>query len=204
MSDSTDVEPTDDTSDDVVVAEIVETPEIIDPHSLGIELPDSSEEAIQILLQALAESRAEASTYLDDLRRVAADSENFRKRMIRDHAVNIDRASERIAESLLPTLDSFDAALAIVPKTTNEEQMLQGIKRTHTHLIETLGKEGLEIIATVGERFDPTVHEAATAPADGDGALIVQAELRRGYLLKGKVLRAALVAVDYEKGPATE
>ena len=147
---------------------------------------------------AVSDARSEAAAYLDDLRRVAADSENFRKRMLRDHAVNIERASERVVQSLLPTLDSFDAALALEAETTVEEQMLQGVRRTHTQLIETLGREGLEIIPTVGEPFDPSVHEAATAPSDGEGVLMVTGELRRGYRLKDRVLRPALVAVGFE------
>jgi len=184
--------------DDYVLAEILEEPEFIDPHSLGIELPEAAEEAIQVLLRAVSDARSEAAAYLDDLRRVAADSENFRKRMLRDHAVNIERASERVVQSLLPTLDSFDAALALEAETTVEEQMLQGVRRTHTQLIETLGREGLEIIPTVGEPFDPSVHEAATAPSDGEGVLMVTGELRRGYRLKDRVLRPALVAVGFE------
>ncbi|MFQ5967250.1 MAG: nucleotide exchange factor GrpE [Acidimicrobiia bacterium] len=188
----------DQSADEVVVAEIVDA-EPVDPHALGLELPDDPDEAIEILLQALSEARAEASAYLDDLKRFAADSENFRKRMLRDHAANIERASEHLIQSLLPTLDTFDAALAIVPKTAVEEQMLQGFGRTHAHRLETLGKEGLEIVPTVGEPFDPTVHEAATAPSEGEGQLIVRAELRRGYRLKDRIIRAALVAVDFEE-----
>ncbi|HEY5579254.1 MAG TPA: nucleotide exchange factor GrpE [Acidimicrobiia bacterium] len=184
--------------DEYVLAEILEEPEVIDPHSLGIELPEAADEAIQVLLRAVSDARSEATAYLDDLRRVAADSENFRKRMLRDHAVNIERASERVVQGLLPTLDSFDAALALEPETTVEEQMIQGLRRTHTQLIETLGKEGLEVIPTVGEPFDPSVHEAATAPSNGEGVLVVTGELRRGYRLKDRVLRPALVAVDYE------
>ncbi len=183
--------------DEVVIAEIVEGGEPIDPHALGIELPSEPDEAQQLLLAELAEARAEATAYLDDLRRLAADSENFRKRMLRDHAANIERASERLVISLLPTLDSFDAALEIVPESPVEEQMLQGLRRTHTQLIETLSKEGLEIIPTVDEPFDPSIHEAATAPSQGEGSLVVKAELRRGYLLKDRVVRAALVAVDF-------
>lgn len=186
-----------DAAEEVVIAELVEE-EPLDPHRLGLELPQDPAEAQQILMRALREARAESSTFLNDLKRVAADSENFRKRMLRDQVVNIERASERVVQSLLPTLDSFDAALSIEPTTEAEEKMLQGLKRTHTQLLETLGQEGLEIIATVGEPFDPAVHEAATAPSKGEGSLVVQQELRRGYKLKGKVVRAALVAVDYE------
>jgi molecular chaperone GrpE len=201
MSDNTELQ--NETSDEVVMAEIVTEPEeAIDPHRLGIELPDDPDEAIQVLLRAVAAARVEADTYLDDLRRVAADSENFRKRLLRDQAENVERASERLVQSLLPTLDAFDAALVIEPETSAEEKMLQGLKRTHTQLLETLGDEGLEIIATVGEPFDPSVHEAANAPAAGEGRLIVTKELRRGYRLKDRLLRAALVEVEHENGAA--
>jgi molecular chaperone GrpE len=182
------------------IAEIVvdEEPLLIDPHTLGLELPNEPEEAIQLLLRELIAAREEAGSYLDDLQRVAADFDNFRKRMLRDQADNIERASQRVAMGLMPTLDTLEAALTTEAETPADQKLLDGVKGTLDLLLDTLAKEGLETIPTVGAEFDPELHEAVLAPEPGEGRLIVSHEMRRGYTLQGRLLRAALVAVDHE------
>lgn len=170
-------------------------PPVLSADALGIDLPDDPDEAIQMLLTAVHDARAEAGTYLDDLRRVAADFDNFRKRAVRDQQTIVDRAAERVLSAMLPVLDSFDAALAIDATTETEQQLLRGMRSTHVQLMDVLAKEGLEPIPTIGEPFDPEVHEAVMT-SGGDGRLIVAQELRRGYRLRGRVLRAALVALE--------
>jgi molecular chaperone GrpE len=170
-------------------------PPVLTADAMGLDLPDDNGEAIKMLLAELHETRSEATTYLDDLRRVAADFDNFRKRAMRDQQLIVDRAAERVLSSILPVLDSFDAALAIGANTETEEKLLGGMRGTHAQLMDVLAKEGLEPIATIGEPFDPEVHEAVMT-SGGDGPLIVAQELRRGYRLRGRVLRAALVALE--------
>lgn len=171
------------------------SPPVLSAEALGLDLPDDPDEARHVLLNAVHEARAEAGTYLDDLRRVAADFDNFRKRAVRDQQHIVDRAAERVLSNMLPVLDSFDAALAIEAMTETEEQLLRGMRSTHAQLMDVLAKEGLEPIQTIGEPFDPEVHEAVMT-SGGNGPLIVSQELRRGYTLRGRVLRAALVALE--------
>jgi molecular chaperone GrpE len=166
-----------------------------DPHSLGLELPDDPDEAVKLLLVELAEARDEATSYLDDLKRVAADFDNYRKRTTRDSATMFDRAAEKVVRSLMPVLDTFDAALNAEPKTETEKQLFSGMLNTREQLLDALKSEGLEVIPTIDEPFDPEVHEPVGAPG-GNGELVVTEELRRGYRLGGKVLRAALVSVE--------
>ena len=182
--------------DQAVVAEIVEDEPaaVPDPAVLGIELPEDSGEAQELLLRELAEARQEAGEYLETLQRVAADFDNYRKRVERDHAENIQRASQRIIEQLLPSLDNLDAALAYDPQSPAEEKILEGMAGTRAALLETLAKEGLVPIPAVGEVFDPAVHEAVAG--GGDGELQVSQELRRGYTLQGRVVRPTLVMVE--------
>ena len=168
-----------------------------DPAALGLSLPDDPAEARDALLRALDEARNEASSYLDDLRRVAADFENFRKRMTREQQLLVDRASERVVKAVLPVLDSFDAALSIEATTETEEKLLGGMRGTHAQLLDVLTKEGLEVIFAVGEPFDPELHEAVMSSGDGE-RLVVSQELRRGYRLHGRVIRATLVALEAE------
>ena len=167
------------------------------PEDLGIDLPDEPADAIGLLVAHVSDARAQAESHLDDLRRVAAEFDNYRKRSVRDQEVLHRRASERVVTSMLPVLDSFDAALSIDPTTQAEEKMLGGMRSTYDQLMGVLAKEGLEIIPTVGEPFDPEIHEAVMSTGDG-GRLIVSQELRRGYAMGDRVLRAALVALESE------
>lgn len=193
----------DDTPEEVDRPEVEALPaeqeeSVPDPHSLGIELPEDKDEAIELLLRGLAEAQDEATSYLDDLKRVAADFDNYRKRATREQASVFHRATEKVVRNLMPVLDTFDAALATEPKTDSERQLYSGMISTREQLLKALESEGLEVIPTIGEPFDPEVHEPAGAPS-GDGELIVAGELRRGYRLNGKVLRAALVTLEVKE-----
>jgi molecular chaperone GrpE len=170
----------------------------IDPESLGLDLPEDPGEAMTVVLEALAQARMDADRYLDDLRRVAADFENYRKRTQREMAAMVERASERVVRQLLPVLDSFEGAVAMEAKSEIEEKLLVGVRNTYDLLLDLLAKEGLEPIEAWDQSFDPHVHEAVLTAGDGEGTLRVTQELRRGYKLRGKVLRPALVAVAPE------
>ena len=173
-----------------------------DAPPLGLDLPDDREEAVGVLLDALATSRGAADAYLEDLQRVAAEFENYRKRASREREETVARAAQRVVQALLPVLDSFDQAFAHQAQTPGEEQILAGVRGTYFQLMDVLSKEGLEVIPTMGEAFDPQVHEAVAG--GGDGELMVSRELRSGYTLKGRVLRPAMVVVasrDETEGP---
>jgi molecular chaperone GrpE len=175
--------------------EIVEALGGTDAAALGIELPEDRGQAIAVLLSHVEEARGEATSYLDDLKRVAADFDNYRKRTTREQAMVLDRAAERVVRELLPVLDSFDAALATEPATDGERQLLSGMINTREQLLRALQQEGLEVVASIGEPFDPEIHEPVGAP-DGTGDLVVTQELRRGYRLKDRVLRPAMVMLE--------
>lgn len=149
------------------------------------------------LLGQLAEERQAAQTVFSDLQRVAAEFDNYRKRVQRDQVDIVERASERVVLEMLAVVDSFEAAFTHEAQTPTEEKLLAGMWSTYELLISVLAKEGLEPIAAIGEPFDPTVHEAAQAPPDAGAHLVVSEELRRGYTLRGRLIRPALVAVDH-------
>jgi len=165
---------------------------------LGIDIPEDYEEAKAVLLLAVAGARQEAGDYLETLQRVAAEYENYRKRVERDESDTIMRSSRRILEQLLPSLDAFDAALAYQPNAPGEEAVLEGMRGTHNVLMETLSREGFEPIEAAGKPFDPAYHEAVSGPtAEGNGDLVVAQELRKGYTLRGLVVRPTLVMVEH-------
>jgi molecular chaperone GrpE len=182
-----------DATTEVVEGELVTAETAAD----DLTLPDDPVEANEMLLGMLAQERRDSESILGDLQRVAAEFDNYRKRVQRDQSELVDRASERVLLELLPVLDSFDAAFTHVAKTPTEEKLVAGMRSTYEQLIAVAGREGLQPIAALGEDFDPKIHEAAQAPPDAGPDLVVSQELRRGYTLRGRVIRPALVAVDH-------
>lgn len=184
-------------SDDVVEAEIIEFPDNESvAEQLGLALPDDPAEAQTLLLRELDEARQMSDESLANLRRVAAEFDNYRKRIERDQAENVVRASQRLVELLLPALDSFDAAIATDAQTESEAKMLEGMTGTRSQLTVALAHEGVEPIDAVGHPFDPALHEAVSV-IPGEGEQIVQQELRRGYTMRGRVIRPSLVIVGH-------
>ena len=163
---------------------------------LGLDLPEDAAAAVEVLLDALATARLSADAYLDDLQRVAAEFENYRKRAAREREETVTRASQRLVQALLPVLDSFDHAFAHQAQAPGDEQLLAGVRGTFHQLMDILSAEGLEMVPGVGEDFDPAVHEATAVAGSREGHLVVAEVLRRGYLLKGRLLRPAMVVVE--------
>ncbi|MGH9053315.1 MAG: nucleotide exchange factor GrpE [Acidimicrobiia bacterium] len=169
---------------------------------IDVDLPDDPEEPIQLLLEELATAREQAASHLEDLQRVVAEFDNFRKRRLREESQHVERASQRVVAGLLPLLDSFDLALAHEATSPTEKKLLDGMERTYRLLMEVLGREGLSPILALGEPFDPELHEAAaTAEEPGEGPLVVTEELRRGYHLGERVIRPSLVTVGPDPLP---
>lgn len=152
---------------------------------------------VETLMAEVEAAREQAASHLDDLKRVAADFDNYRKRVAKESAATLDRAAERVVVGLIPALDSFDAALNMEPKGDSERRLYEGMLNTREQLLKALEAEGLHVISSVGEPFDPEVHEPV-AGVDGGGTLVVASELRRGYRIGDRVLRAALVTLEPE------
>ena len=179
------------------VAAIVEVPEIgHTAESLGIELPETREECEKLLIRELGDARLEADELLGNLQRVTAEFDNYRKRTERDRIENVQRASQRVIESLLPALDSIDAAIAIEASTDTEVKMLEGMRSTHSQLLEALKRDGFAAIDAVGTPFDPALHEAISV-IPGEGQEVVDQEVRKGYVMGGRVIRPSLVVVGH-------
>jgi len=183
--------------EEVLDAKLFDVPDVeITAEMLGLSLPDDPEEARRLLLMELTEARQEAGDLLANLQRVAAEFDNFRKRVERDQVENVVRASQRVIESLLPALDSFDAALDTEPTSDADHNMLDGMASTHAQLLDALRSEGFEPIEALGQPFDPALHEAVSV-VPGEGDQIVEQELRKGYTVRGRVIRPALVIVGH-------
>jgi molecular chaperone GrpE len=150
----------------------------------------SSEDELRAKLEAIA---AERDEYLNDLRRVAAEFENYRKRAAREQADFTARATERLVKELLPVLDDLGRALMAAEKH-EEAKLEEGVRLVHRQLAELLRKEGLAEIETDG-KFDPHVHEALLSqPSEAPEGSVIDV-VQKGYRLGDRVLRPARVVV---------
>jgi len=149
---------------------------------------DAVADAEAVFEHDVATLLAERDQFKDIALRLQADFENYRKRITSQQADEIDRATGKIAESLLPVLDACEAAFA---------HRVAGVESIWSALIGTLQKQGLQALDLAGQMFDPAVAEAVMhEPGDGDGGEpLVTEVLRTGYTWKGRVLRPAMVKV---------
>jgi molecular chaperone GrpE len=156
--------------------------------------PERAERAIAELEERVARLEAERDEYLADVKRVAADFDNYRKRAARDQQSLVARAHERLVKDLLPVLDDLERALEAAEQ--HEEAKLEdGVRLVHRELRGTLEKEGLVEIETDGE-FDPHVHEALLSqPSEEEDGAILQV-IQKGYRLGDRVLRPARVVIS--------
>jgi molecular chaperone GrpE len=143
--------------------------------------------------ERLATLEAERDEYLNDLKRLAADFENYRKRAARDQEGLVARAHERLVKELLPVLDDLERALAAAEEH-EEAKLEEGVRLVHRSLAEALKREGLAEIETNG-RFDPHVHEALLSqPSDAEEGSVLEV-VQKGYRLGDHVIRPARVVV---------
>ena len=142
----------------------------------------------------VAELERERDEYLDSLRRLKAEFDNFRKRTESERAAQSARAGESLVKELLPVLDDLERAL-VAAEEHEEAKLEDGVRLVHRALADVLARTGLAEIETDGA-FDPHVHEALLAqPVEGaEPGSIVQV-LQKGYRLGDRVLRPARVVV---------
>jgi molecular chaperone GrpE len=146
----------------------------------------------------VGDAARERDEYLDALRRLQADFENYRKRVERQFEELAARGVTALVTRLLPVLDALDLAEEHLLSEDAADQApateARALAQARALLLDTLEKEGLERAGTAGEPFDPTVHDAV-AHTDGDDGPVVEEVLRAGYRWRGQVLRPAMVKV---------
>lgn len=185
-------------------AEASEVPPVSDTEvedlgdGLDIEaLADSDPRSKGELLAELMAAEAKRDEYLDDLRRSHADFENYRRRVMRDGALQRAAGKAEVASALLEVLDDLDRTL-VAAEGSPDPDLHTGVRLVASKLVDGLRQLGLERIDATGVAFAPEVHEAVQQqPGDGiDGEPMVVTVLRPGYRMDDRVLRAAMVAVQ--------
>jgi molecular chaperone GrpE len=157
---------------------------------------------IESLKSALEEEEAKAKKYLSSWQRAEADFDNYKKRVEQERSENTKFANMALVINLLPVVDDFERALRSLPPTLAGLSWVDGLRLIHRKLQATLETQGLTEIKSVGETFDPAVHEAVTQ-AEGEEGKIIE-ELQKGYKLHDRVIRPALVVVGKGGGGREE
>ncbi|MBR9579016.1 nucleotide exchange factor GrpE [Staphylococcus aureus] len=155
-----------------------------------IEEIDPKDEKINEL-QQLADENEEK--YL----RLYAEFENYKRRIQKENEINKTYQAQRVLTDILPAIDNIERALQIEGDDETFKSLQKGVQMVHESLINALKDNGLEVIKTEGEAFDPNIHQAVVQDdnPDFESGEITQ-ELQKGYKLKDRVLRPSMVKVN--------
>jgi molecular chaperone GrpE len=169
----------------------------------GVVQEDASVDSPEVLTERLGEALQKADAYRDQARRAQAEAENTRRRASRDVENAHKYALEKFSADLLPVLDSLEKAVEVAAATEAAESIAEGVQLSLKLFLSVLEKQGIERIDPHGEPFDPQRHEAlAMVPSHHAEPNSVIDVMQRGYLLNGRLVRAAKVIVS--KAPAAE
>lgn len=162
--------------------------------------PAKEETQIDLLKERLVKSEEQTKELEDRLLRLAAEFDNYKKRMAKEFGYLIKNANENLILQLLDTLDNFQRALDSAKTSDDYESFHKGVELIHNHMKEILTKEGLKEIEALGKPFDPNFHEAVTqAESDKHDEGIIIDEISKGYMLNDRLLRASKVVVSKGK-----
>ncbi len=140
--------------------------------------------------------RREVQDKQDRLLRALAETDNVRRRAQRDRDDYVKYASETLLRDLVPVLDNLERALTAARAAGGAANVVEGVDLIQREMLRVLERSGLTRYSAVGQRFDPARHEAIARVVSGEAAPdTVVHETAPGYLLHGRVLRPALVAV---------
>ena len=160
-------------------------------------------ETIQALKEALERAKKDAAEKQDLHLRKLAEFENYRRRRDREFGELVRSANRDLISRLIPVLQSFERALNHEHTGEGLEAYRQGVELILTQFKEILGREGLQVIESIGKEFDPHLHEALMQARSKDyGAGVVCEEIERGYRIGDRVIQHAKVAVSM--GPPEE
>jgi molecular chaperone GrpE len=163
---------------------------------------DQDRQAVSPLQDALDAKTREVEELQNRNLRLMAEFDNARKRAAREREEYVRFANESFLRELLPVLDNFDRALQAAKGEPGSGAVTAGIELIQRELLRVLEKFGAVPFQSVGQPFDPERHEAvARVPTTDQPEMTVVAETARGYLLNGRVLRPAMVAVAVPPDP---
>jgi molecular chaperone GrpE len=143
--------------------------------------------------ELVAKKDEEIAGLKDQLLRLAADFDNFRKRVRKEQEEVRKYGNETLLQDVLPVLDNLERALAHADN--DKSPVLQGVRMVAKQLVDALGRYGVQTFATVGKAFDPEKHEAVSQQPSEEKPGTIVSELQKGYVLHDRLLRPARVVV---------
>lgn len=144
------------------------------------------------LKKELSETKKLAETYLEQLKYLQADFENYKKRVLKEREEFVKLANENLIKELLKILDDFERSLILIKNKDD----LKGLELIYENFLKILENFGLKKIEAVGKKFDPYYHEVLLKEKSDKEEGIILEEFQRGYLLSGKVIRHSKVKVS--------
>jgi molecular chaperone GrpE len=145
----------------------------------------------------IGDLQKEKDDLLGKLQRVSADYANYQKRAPKQIADTIAYEREKIIRTLLPVLDNFEHTLQNADSTENSDVLMKGIQIIYDQMVEILKSQGVEQIKSLGEKFDPSLHQAVMRRSETEQKEdIVLEEFQKGYKLNGRVIRPSKVIVN--------
>jgi molecular chaperone GrpE len=169
------------------------------PSNISPELEEKLAE-LDILRQALEDTKQKSKDYYDQLLRLKAEFENFRKRTEREKTETRLLGKQEVLMPLISLVDVFEQAMAQTQDAKDAKHVVQGLQMLHKSFADFLKAEGIEPIHMTGKPFDPHLAEALDQQEVDDGAVgHVLAELQKGYRFQGRVLRPCRVRVGVAK-----
>ncbi|MFC5713444.1 nucleotide exchange factor GrpE [Thalassorhabdus alkalitolerans] len=163
----------------------------------GFKVDDAGEETEEQEDNRLIQLENEVNEWKNKTLRVQADLENFRRRAKEERETAAKYKAQSLVESLLPALDNFERALQIEPDGEEAKSLLQGMNMVYSQLKEALENEGVEVIQTEGQQFDPNLHQAVMQVEEaGFETNEIVEELQKGYKLKDRIIRPSMVKVN--------
>jgi molecular chaperone GrpE len=152
---------------------------------------------LQRLHQQIEDLTKEKNEIFEKLQRVAADYDNFQKRVPKQIDDTIAYKKEKIIKTLLPTLDNFEHTLQNAHSAENLDVLVEGVRIIYDQMLDILKAHGAEQINALGQKFDPAMHEAImqkTETSQEDDTVLE--EFQKGYKLNGRVIRPSKVIIN--------
>ncbi|MEA2016772.1 MAG: nucleotide exchange factor GrpE [Actinomycetota bacterium] len=159
------------------------------------------EEEVELLRKELDGYKKVEEEYVNRIKRLQADYDNYRKRTLREHLEHIKRANKNLIEKLLPVIDNFEAAIETGSKLAKgKDDFFKGVNMIYESLIDILKKENVKVVDPAGEEFNPETCEVAVTEdvKDIKEGHIIEV-MRKGYLIDDFLIRPAVVKVCKKK-----
>jgi molecular chaperone GrpE len=160
-------------------------------------IPAQEEEQLDPMEQKIAELEGKLEEADNRYLRLQADFDNFRRRSRIELEASAKYRAQNIITDLLPAIDNFERALKMDVDNEQAKSLKQGVEMVYRSLLDALKNEGVEVIDAVGKEFDPHLHQAVMQAEDENhGPNIVVEEFQKGYILKDRIIRPAMVKVN--------